>query len=320
MSTDDAASPRDSGAGTSTDSGTARPTTWGSVGGSDYVGCAVGPSGVSCWREGASTGDYGAPSLIDGTSGVTHFITEGGYTDFLADGGSQEGAHYVAADGAGNLVTDSFTPVTLANIVRLAANDSDEGHACAIDTAGSVSCWGANDEGELGTGDKNDVSGTHTVTLSAKAIDVSAAMHGSCALLQGGEVDCWGDGASAGSLSPAKIDFGSDTAVALASNVSGEEVACAVMQSGKVQCWGDTVSWGMGTQTGPMIHVDHLQNSVSVTISGLNFVCGLGNTGDVACLNIGGGVVDPTFPEPLADIQAGYNSFVARGNSGAVYR
>mgnify|MGYP000751586365 CR=1 FL=1 len=74
-----------------------------------------------------------------------------------------------------------------------------EGHACAIVQGGDVYCWGRNDQGQLGQGSTTDVgtapgqvAGLSPVPLGGRAIAVGAGDRFSCALLEGGDVKCWG--------------------------------------------------------------------------------------------------------------------------------
>lgn len=93
-----------------------------------------------------------------------------------------------ASDGSRNA---RGAPVGLdANVTHVAAGYL---HACAV-AAGDVYCWGNNDSGQLGP----DVMGTSSPTpqrveLGAAALQVSAGLYHSCALLDGdGGVRCWG--------------------------------------------------------------------------------------------------------------------------------
>ncbi|NQU64295.1 MAG: RTX toxin, partial [SAR324 cluster bacterium] len=73
-------------------------------------------------------------------------------------------------------------------------------HTCARLDNGTIKCWGKNDYGQLGLGDKLS-RGTSSadmgdalsaVDLGASAIELSSGYQHSCALLVNGKVKCWG--------------------------------------------------------------------------------------------------------------------------------
>jgi len=66
-------------------------------------------------------------------------------------------------------------------------------HTCAI-LGGSVSCWGANDEGQLGNAATTaaPTATPATVTGLSAAVALAAGGAHTCALLQAGTVACWG--------------------------------------------------------------------------------------------------------------------------------
>ncbi|HET7543525.1 MAG TPA: DUF4215 domain-containing protein [Polyangiaceae bacterium] len=133
---------------------------------------------------------------------------------------------------------------------------------CALSYAGQVKCWGDNDHGVLGVADTNPLGkfpnqvpkllkpidlGTDR---KASAISVSGG-NSACALLDHGEVKCWGNNQS-GQLGTgtSKDDRGDGPnemgdalpAVSLgrkALSVSaGSDYTCAVLDDGSVKCWG----------------------------------------------------------------------------------
>lgn len=69
-------------------------------------------------------------------------------------------------------------------------------HTCALLTDGKVHCWGLNDRGYLGYGTPNVTSNAPPaagdVPLGAKALRIAAGNIHTCALLETGDVRCWG--------------------------------------------------------------------------------------------------------------------------------
>ncbi|MEO1056875.1 MAG: hypothetical protein AAFY28_08185, partial [Actinomycetota bacterium] len=143
-------------------------------------------------------------------------------------------------------------------------------HTCAILDDGNVKCWGRNANGELGVGntfnlgdDPNEMGDDlPTVDLGTDrtATAISAGDTHSCALLDNGDVKCWGAngdgqlgqgdkivrGDNAGELGdnlPA-IDLGlGRTAVAISSNAKHN---CVVLDNALVKCWGNNDDGQLG--------------------------------------------------------------------------
>lgn len=75
-------------------------------------------------------------------------------------------------------------------------------HSCAVLETGGVRCWGRGLEGQLGYGGDDEKIGDNefpstisTVDLGGKAVATSLSLYASCALLESGQVRCWGLGA-----------------------------------------------------------------------------------------------------------------------------
>ena len=68
-------------------------------------------------------------------------------------------------------------------------------HMCAVLNTGAVRCWGWDAAGQVGDGDDGQASKYAPVAvigLSGAAVAVVAGQHHTCALLDAGEVRCWG--------------------------------------------------------------------------------------------------------------------------------
>jgi alpha-tubulin suppressor-like RCC1 family protein len=64
-------------------------------------------------------------------------------------------------------------------------------HGCLLRAAGTVSCWGANDRGQLGVGDMLPRDGLVPVAGLADVADLSVMDETTCALVHDGTVRCW---------------------------------------------------------------------------------------------------------------------------------
>jgi hypothetical protein len=194
-------------------------------------------------------------------------LDEGVTTPSSTAPGSGSGAGAGGAGGAGG------TEPALAphDVRRVALGD---GHACALFGDGSIKCWGRNDHGQLGLGDTEDRgdapgemgAALPVVDLGAgrRAVDLAAGSASTCAVLEGGQVKCWGQnalgklglgdaadrGAQPGEMGDAlpAVALGAG-ARAVAVQV-GNYHACALLDDGSVRCWGATPATGIGYQSG----------------------------------------------------------------------
>jgi alpha-tubulin suppressor-like RCC1 family protein len=135
--------------------------------------------------------------------------------------------------------------------LALAAGDE---HTCALQTSGSVECWG--DVGlNLTSGPVSPQSSTPVAIAGLTGVTaLSSYAEHTCALLADGTVRCWGDN-SAGQLgdwgtersSATPVDvFGLAGATAIA---AGSGRTCALLAGGTVACWGGTTASGNGAIT-----------------------------------------------------------------------
>lgn len=130
-------------------------------------------------------------------------------------------------------------------------------HSCALFTSGQLVCWGHNDRGQLGQGNTvtwGDNPGEapamlEPIALGTSAVDVAAGYDHTCALLNDGNVRCWGD------CSAGQCGYGDDEDVgddetpdmlepvdlgrpAVAIMGGGVAHTCAVLEDFTLSCWG----------------------------------------------------------------------------------
>jgi alpha-tubulin suppressor-like RCC1 family protein len=189
-----------------------------------------------------------------------------------------------ASDGGVFATPQPVTGVT--DAVRIA---SGKNHTCVVRSSGKVSCWGDNQDGQLGNGQTNarstspvDVSGI----TDASAISCGASF--SCALRAGGGVVCWGNGLG-GQLgngqkqqrpTPVAVSNLTD-AVAIS---AGESHACAVKRGGKVVCWGDGVNGQLGNG-------DQLERTTPTAVLSLDGIALIASASRSTCAAQAGGAV-----------------------------
>ena len=169
-------------------------------------------------------------------------------------------------------VGDNFATVDLPpgrNVSQLALGKT---HTCAIWDDGSVSCWGSNDNGELGIENTNDIGdqdsemgsnlGFVSFPNGNTAVNITAGDGFTCAILNNSDTVCWGDnqfgqlgientndiGNQGGEMgnSLGTVDLGSNRfAVEID---AGTTSVCAILDNAQVKCWGqnDVGQLGLG--------------------------------------------------------------------------
>lgn len=181
------------------------------------------------------------------------------------------------------------------------------GFTCALDNVGSTSCWGDNQNYQLGRYDSDEPSNARPAAppegLSSGVTAIAAGGNNGCAIVNGA-AKCWGRndvgqvGVGTGELYAATVP---KQVVGLTSGVTAiaTETAladyyflrtyalhtCAVV-SGAAKCWGDN-SWGIlgdGTTTRSLspVQVAGLSAGVTDIAVGHDHTCGLIN-GSVQC-------------------------------------
>jgi alpha-tubulin suppressor-like RCC1 family protein len=139
-------------------------------------------------------------------------------------------------------------------------------HTCALLDDARVKCWGANSSGQLGQGDTTtrglgamgDALPAVSLGAGRTVTSISAGMSHNCAILDGGDVKCWGQGLrgqlgfvgatsvigdESGEMGDAlpEVDLGEGrtaTAVGASAVAAQEAHSCALLDDGTVKCWG----------------------------------------------------------------------------------
>ena len=169
------------------------------------------------------------------------------------------GAGYEGQTGSGtSMYSDIPKPVLDASMspVKGASEVTAGGrHACALMYDGTVWCWGANDQGQVGDGSPKPAAMTAVQVITADGtslndvIQISAGENHTCALKSDGTVWCWGSN-SHGELGTNTTGDFSNVAVQVSVDSSGAHLemvngiaaggdhSCALMYDGTVLCWG----------------------------------------------------------------------------------
>lgn len=259
-----------------------------SVGGSHA--CAVlDDASLYCWGDGgAGKLGYGTVSsvglddtpLTQGPVPLGHDVARvaagAGHTCVIATTGAVycwgDAAHGILGNATNNPDIGDDEPASAATAVSLSSPAIDitagSQHTCVLLTSGEVVCWGDGGEGRLGygstqdIGDNEDLSGIQVDLGGAPVLRISAGRSHTCALLDGGDVRCWGQGA-AGKLGQGNTnnlgDGGGEVPATIPSVivddkpmsrvldvVAGGDHTCARLDGGRVRCWGESAAGQLG--------------------------------------------------------------------------
>jgi len=269
--------------------------------GSGHVCAILDDGSVSCWGrnaqgvigDGTSTNRLSPTQTLSlGTNREAVAISSGGYhTCVILDDGSVSCWGY---DGYGQLGTTSGSSTnypqqtsSLGTGRTAVAISSGGDHTCAILDDGSVSCWGANNNGQLGDGTTNRrYSPTQTSSLGVgrTAVAISSGEYHTCAILDDGSTSCWGrndygqlgDGTMTQRNTPTQITslMTGPTAVAIS---AANGYTCAILNNGSASCWGYNHKGQLGDGTTN----DHISTTQTLDI-------GIGRTAALSDFDIDG--------------------------------
>ena len=122
------------------------------------------------------------------------------------------------------------------------------------------------------------------------AVSVSVGGDHACALLGSGGVECWGAN-GAGQLGSAAPVAGVRNAVAVA---AGAQHTCALIAGGSVECWGANGygQLGTGTSVGPQSCAGAACSRAPLTVAGVSGAVAIAAGDDDTCAILAGGAVD----------------------------
>ena len=220
-------------------------------------------------------------------------------------GGSDGGAVNGGSAGAGDAGSPAAPPIT-----DIAAHGE---RTCARFADGSIECWGSNFDGQLGYGNRLDVS----VPASVGAVSVSRGRSPTvsklgggrpqnCVVLSDGSAKCWGSNEyaqlGAGNLlaigddelpaSVGPISITTRPHVFVTSVVGGDLHTCALLSDGSVSCWGSGCCNGhdrpvtgsdLPSSVGPVILVDTPGITTLALAADGSHTCALLSDGSLTC-------------------------------------
>jgi cysteine-rich repeat protein len=167
-----------------------------------FHSCALrGDKTLRCWGTEGRYGDTSGAQFSSVSTSETHncgVLTSGALKCWGVDNFGQLGLGSNSND---------LVPLQTAQPVQLGAGRKAKSvtlgrfHTCAILDNGSVKCWGYNNNGELGAGHKEligdkagDMAALQPINLGSgrKAKQLAIGLETFCALLDDGQVTCWG--------------------------------------------------------------------------------------------------------------------------------
>lgn len=305
------------------------------VGLGDVVHFAAGPGhscaadqdgGVQCWGDngarqlGTRAGDPRAvsatPIKVEMLPPVREIGAGNSFTCAHVEGTDLRcwGFHVpILNPGAPNQVTRFDGPTRISIVApdglvidRLAMGGS---HGCMLMSDGTVYCWGENQSGQLGRGDREPQQSALRVPGLSGVLQVEAGQEHTCALMEDRTLRCWGWGLH-GQLGTGRLD--DELVPTDVPGVAGVvEVqacnahTCARDDQGRVLCWGANWSAQLGADasTEPGLTPGYMVGIPSATqlSCSMDHTCVLTEIGDVYCWgdNQGGQLGDGT-EEPRA--------------------
>ena len=248
------------------------------------------------------------PYIWQNPSDITHTEVGGSHACALhADGTiTCAGANWHGNLGSGEFGTSiSWAPEEVVGIDDAVDISLGFYHTCAVHDTGEVSCWGRNDEGQLGNGE-DGLGSNSPVPVKVLGITDAVAVSESissltCALHETGEISCWGShylgelGAHEDiggihssvdhSSEPVKIQGITDAEAVSA----GANHVCALHETGEVSCWGSNAFGELGTgsqiadaRTDLPLKVPGISDATAVS-AGQTHTCALLQSSEIIC-------------------------------------
>lgn len=279
-----ACGPPAGGPGTTTTSSTvpSDPVVTQVKGGSGFACALVSDGSVKCWGnnfygqlgEGTTVTSL-APVEVTGIATATEVVTGTDFGCALLEDSTVScwgyNLHGQLGNGVSGTPAGPSVPGPVTGLTGVTAIDAGGQNVCALLADGTASCWGRNLNGSLGSGSSAATLPNSPAPVAVQGVaniaQIDVGSTASCALLASGSVNCWGAGATNGtlgngvnadSLVPVEVS-GITTAVQISTN--GQH-ACALLSNGSASCWGRNVFGTLGNGT-------NTASNVPVSVNGL---------------------------------------------------
>ncbi|MFT4049617.1 MAG: hypothetical protein QM648_07235 [Solirubrobacterales bacterium] len=305
-----------------TSAGAAMPTI---SAGPDHT-CAIGDTGgVWCWGDNqygqlgdGTTADSPTPVPVHGLPSAPLAIVAADQSTCVIAGDKTLWCWGLNTSGQlGNgsvdvLPTANPTPAQipiLGGIVRMSGSGSSY---CALLSDQTLACWGDNTYGQLGNGEllPGLPHGTPApVSGMTDARNVSVGPTHSCAVLNSGLAQCWGDNTHGalgdGTETPSSTPVSVQGLTVAAQSFAGDGVSCASVGLGDMRCWGQAGKLGNPAGSGSLTPVGVPEVSSTAQLGGSAAgVCAIAGGQALVCWggNPGNGTPGPALTYSGVDL------------------
>lgn len=236
--------------------------------------CDIASGGIVwCWGRNGLEGRIGRPQLAEGehstvpvrVPGDQRFAQIATYGRTTC-GITPTGAAYCWGYSAFGLLgtgsdaqQNSATPVAVAGGLTFRQLAAGADHMCGVTTDDRVFCWGANNAGQLGTGNRTSSATPVRAAAPRTFRRVTAGSFYTCAVATDNSAWCWGYAGLGNTGDGATISYGNTVALTPTQVVGGHSFrditagqyhTCGVTAPDAALCWGsNTGVLGNGTQT-----------------------------------------------------------------------
>lgn len=238
---------------------------WRFIAAGGQAACAITRTGEGyCWGDntaqrlglGTAAPSIAVPTPVLGGHTWTTIQTGNQHTCGIATDGSLWcwGSNLFGAPGLGSGVAGATEPTRVGTANDWIALDTHYGHTCGIRAPGTLWCWGANDQGQLGLGTEGsgaEAFAPAQVESDSDWASVTTGIFHTCGVRTDGSLWCWGanfmsalgTGTSMSTeKTPQRVGDGLDWIDVSA----GMFHTCGVRADGKLNCWGMALYAGHG--------------------------------------------------------------------------
>ena len=295
--------------------------------------CALHQGGtISCWGDNfygqlgnGTTIDSSVPVGVLGITDATTITTGRGHScalhedDNISCWGNNDDGQLGNGTG-GNHGDRSLVPVQVLGITDATTITTGWEHSCALHGDGIISCWGDNEDGQLGNGTGGNEGKRSFVPVRvldiSNATAITAGREHSCALHQDTTISCWGHNSSGqlgnGTRTDSSVPVGVLGISDATTITTGWEHSCALHGDGIISCWGDNEDGQLGNGTGGNegkrsfvpVRVLDISDATAIT-AGREHSCALHQDGTISCWgsNRSGQLGDGTDDSSLVPVQ-----------------